>query len=253
MNIEEYISSGIIEAYVLGLCSQSEKLEVEELRNKFPELENAIIEFEVNLEKKLGEEFVSPTRETDIAILEKLDSLSAPVVNIRSGGNRGNRNSRIRFAVAAAILFIIAGSYFVFSLLRQNNRLRDELALLKNNPESLPGSDYEIMKNPGITPVALYGVGIHAICRCTMFWDKQTGKGYIMIHHLPKSGKRGSYRLWAEVGEQPVNIGILDDEIRGRFIEIKDIPQNAKSFMVTMEISGEATVPSEQVYLRGSI
>lgn len=73
---------------------------------------------------------------------------------------------------------------------------------------SLPLQDYEVMNNPSITPVAMYGVGYHAICRCTMFWDKKTGKIYLMIHHLQNPPQK-DYQLWATVNGKPVSIGIV--------------------------------------------
>ena len=52
MDIKEYISSGVIETYVMGLCSSAETKELEQLRIQYPELNNAIISFEVAMEKK---------------------------------------------------------------------------------------------------------------------------------------------------------------------------------------------------------
>ena len=38
MNIQEYISSGIIESYVLGLADPEERLEFERIAVEYPEL-----------------------------------------------------------------------------------------------------------------------------------------------------------------------------------------------------------------------
>jgi anti-sigma-K factor RskA len=100
----------------------------------------------------------------------------------------------------------------------------------------------------------MYGVGYHAICRCTMFWDKQTGKMYIMIHHLPKSSEQKDYQLWAMVDGKQVSVGIVQDEIRGRFIEMNNVPAGAVSFMVTLEKAGGTAEPTiAETYLEGKI
>ena len=110
------------------------------------------------------------------------------------------------------------------------------------------------MKDPSITPVAMYGVGIHSICRCTMFWDKKTGKMYVMIHHLVESSAAKDYQLWAMVDGKPVSVGIINDEIRGRFIELQNVPFSANEFIVTLEQAGGSTTPTEsQTYLAGKI
>ena len=139
-------------------------------------------------------------------------------------------------------------------MINKNNKLEQEVASLKTAPVSLPESDYKIMLDPKITPVAMYGVGTHAICRCTMFWDKRTGKMYIMIHHLPQSSVSRDYQLWAMVDNKPVNIGVVQDDIRGRFIEMNNVPAGTTAFSVTLEKAGGNSIPTvEETYLKGSI
>lgn len=50
MNIELYIQSGIVESYVLGLASPAEVAEFEQLLPHFPELKDALSDFEYQLE-----------------------------------------------------------------------------------------------------------------------------------------------------------------------------------------------------------
>ncbi len=55
MNIKEYISSGIVESYVLGLASEEERTEFEQLCKQYPELVTARDSFEVLIEKQAFE------------------------------------------------------------------------------------------------------------------------------------------------------------------------------------------------------
>ena len=52
MNIQEYISGGIIESYVLGLASPEERAEFEQYCSQYPELVEARIAFEISLEQQ---------------------------------------------------------------------------------------------------------------------------------------------------------------------------------------------------------
>ena len=52
MNIQEYISSGIVESYVLGLASTEERLEFEQLCAAHAELRQAREAFEQSLEQQ---------------------------------------------------------------------------------------------------------------------------------------------------------------------------------------------------------
>lgn len=254
MDIKSYISSGIIETYVMGICTPEEKAGMEMLRSQYPELNKAIAEFENELEKNLLAHPTEPGEKTDERILQTLKSLEAPLPRIPSAGNTNvKRINWFKPVAAAAVLLFAASAVFNYILY---NKTREQQASLqvKEKYSPLPISDYDILKNPAITPVAMYGVGYHAICRCTMFWDKKTGKVYIMIHHLPQSSAQTDYQLWAMVNDKPVNIGLIKDEIRGRFIEMDNVPAGALSFIVTLEKAGGAPAPTiEETYLAGKI
>ena len=59
MNIQEYISSGIIESYVLGLASPEERTEFEQICAQYPELAEARNNFELALEEQAGKNAIT--------------------------------------------------------------------------------------------------------------------------------------------------------------------------------------------------
>lgn len=245
MDIQQYISGGIIEMYVLGLCSPEEERELEQLRNSYPELDKAVTEYESELKRNMLQQSTLPDEATDKKILATLAAMQKPalVVSMQAAKSAWLKP----FAAAASILLLLSAG-FNYYLYRQTKKI----APVVNNITTLPVNDYAVLNNPKITPVAMYGVGYHAICRCTMFWDKQTGKMYMMIHHLPKSSVKQDYQLWAMVDGKAVSIGIVNDEIRGRFSEMNNIPGGATSFIITLENAGGATVPTmNETYLEG--
>jgi anti-sigma-K factor RskA len=246
MDIKEYISSGIIETYVMGLCSPDEEMELEQLRSHHPELDNAIIDFEEAMEKNMLQQTTLPGDATDKRILDSLAAMKKPsaVISIHTR----KRNWLKPFAVAASLLLLISAG-FNYYLYRQTKN-----PVATNGNITLPLSDYQVLNNPAITPIAMYGVGSHSICRCTMFWDKKTGKMYVMIHHLPKSSATKDYQLWATINGKQVNIGIVQDDIRGRFIEMDNIPAGATAFSMTLEKAGGSLSPTiSEIYLQGNI
>ncbi len=246
MDIKEYISSGIIETYVMGLCSPEEERELEQLRNQYPELDKAIIAYEEAMEKNMLLHTSLPGDVTDKRILDTLNAMKKPAPVIPMHARK--RNWLKPFAVAASLLLLISAglNYYLYEQTKKTDTITGN--------STLPLSDYQVLNNPAITPVAMYGVGSHAICRCTMFWDKKTGKIYIMIHHLPKSSTARDYQLWATVDGKPVNVGIVQDNIRGRFIEMNNVPAGTTAFSVTLEKAGGNSIPTvEETYLKGSI
>lgn len=251
MDIQAYIASGIVELYVMGLCTPEEEKELEQLRAQYPMLHQAIYNFELQMEKRMMQQSALPPIKTDEKILENLTSLqTSKVVNIKPTTTK--KIKWLKPLAAASVILLVGSAFFNYSLFKKNNRLNSMLKAVAKSP--LPLADYEIFTNPGITPVGMYGQGNHTICRCTMFWDKKTGKAYIMIHHLPKSNDATDYQLWAEIDGKPVSIGIIDDNIRGRFIEVQNVPAASNAFKVTLgKVGGESSITSGDLYLAGQI
>jgi len=245
MDIQQYITSGIIESYVMGLCSPDEEEQLEQLRNQYPAINAAIVSYEEEMEYTMLLQSTLPDDETDQKILTQLSTLNKPTPVIKMHPAKFNWFKAV--AAVAIILLLLSAGLNIY-LFQQNNNNKS----IADN--SLPLNDYKILNSPTITPVAMYGVGLHAICRCTMFWDKKTGKLYVMIHHLIPSTELSNYQLWASVNNELVSVGIVNDKIRGRFIEIENVPPKATEFIVTLEKAGGNTTPTmNQTYLKGQI
>ena len=163
------------------------------------------------------------------------------------------RSGWLRAVAAAAILLLSISVIYNYTMYKKMRS--QELALAsKDTTTSLPAADYAVLKDPAITPVAMYGVAPYTLCRCTMYWDKKTGKAYMMIHHLIPSPQDKKYQLWAMVNNKPVNVGMVHDEIRDRFIQLENVPEGATAFAVTLENIGANQTPSlDQTFLYGKI
>ncbi len=264
MNNQDYISSGIIEQYVLGLCTDKEQSELNLLRKQNALLEEAILQFEVELEDKMMRHSFLPGVATDDKILQTLQNFSpkieiplttaVAVVPINTVlPEKRIKFSLVKMAAAASFLLFAVSAIYNYTQYKENKVQAALLAATKQLPASLPASNYEVLKNPTITPIAMMGQGYHAICRCTMFWDKSTGKTYVMVHHLVPSGDNYDYQLWATVNGKQVSVGTIDDAIRDRFIELSGMPEDANEFIVTLEKKGGATTPDTEVFLKGAI
>jgi hypothetical protein len=251
MDINNYISSGIIEMYVTGLCSAAEITELELLRSQYPQLNDAVIQFEIEFEKNALQIGTITGNPLDSKIINALQQLQTPVTPLQPKVKRLNW---LKPLAAAAVLLLIISSIFNYTFYKKNKE--QLIALNSKDPQSasLPEVDYNILKDPTITPVAMYGVAPHNICRCTLFWDKKTGKVYMMIHHLVPSTNEKKYQLWAMVNNKPVNVGMVNDGIRDRFIELQNVPEAATAFSVTLEnATGSATPTDGNQWLYGKI
>lgn len=85
VNIELYIQSGIVESYALGLATQSEREEFEQLLPHYPELGLALSEFEYQLELFAIEHEVPPPPGTR----EQIEARVRETPVVRGGQGRG--------------------------------------------------------------------------------------------------------------------------------------------------------------------
>jgi len=72
LNISNYIESGIIERYLLGLASPEQEAELLHLRQIYPLLELEITAAELRFEDKLLEEGVAPPCELKNSVLQRI-------------------------------------------------------------------------------------------------------------------------------------------------------------------------------------
>ena len=96
MNIELYLQSGIVESYALGLATSQEAAEFEQLLPHYPELKDALVDFEYHLELFSIDNEVPPPAEVRKRIEDRLRDL--PVV--AAPGYRGDRGSRTEYVAA---------------------------------------------------------------------------------------------------------------------------------------------------------
>ncbi|RRB02107.1 hypothetical protein [Larkinella rosea] len=60
MDIQQYIASGVLEAYLLGIASEEEQHEVQQMKVLYPEISSAIDDLEVVIESYCLENSVPP-------------------------------------------------------------------------------------------------------------------------------------------------------------------------------------------------
>ncbi len=242
MNTQDYINSGMIEAYALGLCNAQEKAELELLRMQEPSINEAILAFERSLENSLQESGHVPPVGLKQSIMQELnivestattEKIIAPVVQMKQATVR--QLNFWRMATAACVALLIGSAVFNYNLHREKNN--QFVGLQLNN-------------NSDLVAVNLKGIDLHKICNCTLLWNKKNNEMVVMIHHLPDPTATTDFQLWAVVDGKPVSLGILDPAHKNQLATLKNIPLNASSFKVTKEKKGGSEAPNmNELYL----
>ena len=270
MNIPEYISSGIVESYVLGLASPEERAEFERICSAHKEVLMAREAFEKQLENGLQQQRVSPPRELKSSILSRIGMEEVekplakppekPVLIPRAGFPR---------MVAAASLILLLGSVLLNLYLL--NRYKHMIALnqemeagqtrLTNTNQLLNTKleNYETaighMKDPRMEIVKLPAIPNSPApsSMATVYWNTDSKEVYLLVNQLPMPAAGMQYQLWAIVDGKPVDAGIFDMDEGTRFMKLKTIPQ-AQAFAVTLEKKGGSETPDmNAMYVMGKV
>jgi anti-sigma-K factor RskA len=269
MNVQDYILSGIIESYVLGLSSPKESAEFERMCADHSEVLAARNAFEIQLEEGLRQRKLEPPRELKSRIfseigMEKSPTTKAPLAKLALV-------PRIGFAryVAAASLLLLAGSVLLnFYLIAQykktiakNEELIAEQTQVASNNKVMQTKllNYEnainLMQNPLMTIIKMPSVPKSPApsSMATVYWDTQSKDVYLLVNQLPKPVANKQYQLWAIVDGKPVDAGVFDTEEGVSFVKLKTIPK-AQAFAITLEKKGGSATPDmEAMYVMGKV
>ena len=253
MNIQEYISSGIIESYVLGLASPEERSEFERLAAQYPELREARIAFEKTLEKQAMDNAIAPPAFLKQKIVEAIGKSGktfaaplAPVIKMKASAN-----TWMKYVVAACFI-LLAGSLFLnLSLYNKNKKLKENYnnSIARMNDMN---KDMRVMVDPGIKMAAMRGMPVSPQSYATVYWDTTSHDVYLLANNLPIPASDKQYQLWAIFNGKPVDLGIFDIKKEKLLIQAKNA-QGAEAFAITLEKKGGSRSPQGDMYVMGKL
>lgn len=252
MNIQEYISSGIVESYVLGLASAEERSEFETMCRQYPELEKARTDFELALEKAALQNAIAPPGELKEKIFAAIGG-SAKIVRLRPVPRR---TTWWKYAAVASFIFLAASLYWNITLYNKSRQIKGDLdhTLAKLSDVE---NDIRIMEqNPTVKMASMKGMEASPKALATIFWDTTSKDVYLLVNNLPRPASNKQYQLWALLNGKPIDQGLIDNEY---FIQQKKLllhmknAQDAQAFAITLEEKGGSPTPKGQMYVMGSL
>ena len=281
MNIEEYILSGIIEIYVLGMADAQESAELEQLKSQHPEIQVAIDSFEISLEMTallnaiapaeeyksklmvaLQDEFVaSSTNTTETVTTEKQ---SAKVVQLPLTPIASKANHLYRYIAAASIILLLGSTATNVYLFKRYSAANKEITVLLNDKNTLTTDNktieakyqeitnsLQLTSDANMIKIAMKGIAGKEGDLATVFWDSKTKDVYLLSNTLPKAPEGKQYQLWALVNGKPVDAGVLED--CNGVCKLKNITK-ADVFAITLEKKGGSVSPDlTQLYVMGKV
>ncbi len=192
MNIQEYISSGIVESYVLGLASAEEQREFEQLCAQHAELREARDAFERSLEQQALANAVPPPASIKENVRKNL-GLNEPVTtqpsNVVTMPLTPIRPMTWLTVVAAASVLLLVGStilnfYFYSQYKNSAGRLEELTASMQqmaNNNQVMQTKlqhyewSFETMRDPNMAVVSMKGLPNSHQTHTPVYGEKQKG------------------------------------------------------------------------------
>ncbi|MBK9254516.1 MAG: anti-sigma factor [Saprospiraceae bacterium] len=250
MNVKEYISSGILELYVLGQLSPEEEREVEIMISQYTEVQREIYEISIGLEK-YGQ--LSAIKAPD-AITNKLFN-NLPAKNTSVGTQNSNSKSSdktsgtgynfltVLFAVTSVlgiIMYFMQGAEHKSEIEQYKKSValcdsiqqvsQTQFALLKqiNDPNN---KIIDLTPTPGFQGIAVY-----------LHHNAADRKNFLQLISLPEITSAQAFQLWSlKPGQDPIPLTVFAD--RNKIIEVA-FEDNTATYAITIEPAGGSKTPS---------
>lgn len=271
MDIKDYISSGIIEAYVMGLASEEEIRILDCIQKNNPEVKQAIIDAQNTLEDFASQQAIAPPPNLKSAIWAKIsddqekpvaveDIPAAPVAKpLYPAQSTDHSKATLKwFAIAASILLIASVSLNLY-LNNAQNTIKNQVAALteaqKDNQLAYQNlkSKWDMASNPQMKSIPLLGVAKHPNMKAMVYLEQKSNNVYLALENLPATAKEQQYQLWAIVNGKPVSLGVYDQDSETAVQKMTAIA-SAQAFAITLEKRGGSETPTmENMYVMGKI
>jgi len=241
VNIQEYISSGIIESYVLGLALPEERAEFEKMCALYPELVEARTNFELSVEKQALEDSVAPPVGSKEKIWSAIQqSATRNPSKIVPMEPRKSRSSGLRWFAAASIILFLLTAYLAYSFYNKNRQLQAKIDRNDSLLNAMTTGD-KIMHDPNVMVVNMVGLK-GSSSSANVYWDSTSTDVYMVVKNMPKLPSDKQYQLWALIGSKPVDLGLFDPPQSNIILKMKNA-QKADAFAITIENRGNTGGP----------
>ena len=261
MNIKDYIASGILEEYVMGVTSEQETQEVKCMSHIYPEIKAELLKLEDALGQyaRLYERKPSTTlkdkifaqmefnahEESKESVEEESTASVVKVVPLWS-----------KISIAAAILLgIYAGSLYYDNQQTKADMNALSARMTEVDKQNAVNQDFLAMyKNADMKIVKLSGKEISPESSVDVFWNQKSQEVALNVLNLPKPESGKQYQLWTIVDGVPVDMGMIDKDFQGKILKMKATAGKVIAFAITLEKEGGSPSPTlEKMYVMGLV
>lgn len=269
MNIKEYISSGLLEAYAMGALPEHERAEVAAAVAAHAELAAELEAIEAALIRHAAS--VAPALPADMAdkIWAATQQQAPPATRTiplpppAMGGEPAKSNKWLYAAGLALLLASAAGNVWMYSQQQEQQLTNAQLAARVTDMEAkgkqLEGqlSKYakatDLMADTAVKMVMMQTVQPSKPMTAAVYWNKRDGMAYVALPKMPPPPAGKQYQMWVIQGGKPVSMGVLPTAMEpADMYEIEAKLASIDAFAISLEPMGGNPQPTE-VYVVGKI
>lgn len=263
MNIKEYISSGILEHYVLGLASEQERKEVEMYAQTQPKIQEELDAIELTMEQYAQLHAIEKPVGIGSKINVQIDELEKklPISNKKSPSFLDKGGLTILLGIVSLILGLLAFSNY------QKNQdqaqeiitLQDNLTIQKDDCDQINRTNNAlkesliILQSPDNHFIRLTGTDNAPNAIASVIYNPASQKSYLSIDQLTAPPSDKQYQLWAIVDGTPVDMGVFEIGLNKDTLQEIPFIVNPAAFAITLENRGGNPTPTlDQMVLIGN-
>jgi len=248
--INTFLSSGLLEKYLLGDTTSVETEMVESYLSKYPEAQNAYNTLEFNLEVVSKRHAIEAPKNILNNILDELDE--KPVISINTGKKKYKKWYKYTVAASFTALIFAGSSYMLYNqnqkLSNENQVVVEEIYDLRNDIDQNNKMLDKVMRqllslnNPETEKYIIKGNERAKDLKTVAYINSKEKTSMIDIVSLPELPKEQCYQIWAELQGKMVNLGVLDKADR----KLRNIPymEDALALSITIEPKGGNNIAS---------
>ena len=227
MNKDQFLKSGLLEQYVLGLTTPEETATVERYIHDFPDIRSKA---------------ASLRKEVDQYTRQSLPNIPSPAAQ------RAQAPASIpTWAAWAAAAMIAACVFFANGWSKADGQIQANEQALKNcqteRSACLQTAEMlAFLEHEDTRPVYLNGTNLLPKAKALVYWNHTAKSAYFNPIRLPQAPEGSQYQIWADVEGVMINMGLIEPKSL-HLQALRYIPQ-AESLNITIEPVGGSEHPT---------
>jgi anti-sigma-K factor RskA len=257
VEVNEMISSGLLELYVMGQTNADETQLVQTMVAQHPQIADELKAIEIAMESYAQAHAIKPSATVKEKVFNQIHNNETKIVPIVTAPVK-SISSTWKMAAAASVVLLIGSAIFNGIMYNKFNTAKNELVETKQQLDNAKAVNEEmansmkVVQNKNAVNVKLDGLQAAPNAVAKIYWVKNTNDVYVDPSNLPDAPQGMEYQLWAIVDGQPVDGGMINSQKKTSIQKMKSFGR-AEAFAITLETKGGNPTPKGTMYVMGKL